>query len=204
MPKNEDRRSHMSSASSPRFFSWKSRNSSTKRHQQLIKHPPIEQQQQQQQHQPNPPVSFSSPSSPLMMDKEQPSSCSSPQLVRLSTPKITNHNEQRILVTPKLDSRKIDENGNDSDMDEHIQIAYYAQQLASMVESQKQNSSGVQPPIRFASCPMNLQTNNQYYPRTMTTTPSTMVPMTSIRSMTMDHQSAEKRLIISKLEAKNR
>jgi hypothetical protein len=49
---------------------------------------------------------------------------------------------------------------------------------------------------------MNLQMNNQYYPRI--TTPTTMVPMSSIRSMHMDHQSAEKRLIISKLEAKNR
>ncbi|CAF4100442.1 unnamed protein product [Rotaria magnacalcarata] len=197
MPKSEDRRSHMASTPSPRFFSWKSRNSSTKRHQQLVKQQPTQQQQKT-------PISISSPSSPLMMEKEQISSCSSPQLVRLGTPKPNNHDEQRSLVTPKTDIKKIDENGNESDMDEHVQIAYYAQQLASIVEKQKQNPTGIQPPIRFSSCPMNLQNNNQYYSRMMTTTPSTMVPMPSIRSMQMDHQSAEKRLIISKLEAKNR
>ncbi|CAF3495122.1 unnamed protein product [Rotaria sp. Silwood1] len=219
MPKSEERRpnttsSTSSSSSSPRFFSWKCRNSSTKRHQQLIKHQQQQQPQsqpvlQQQQQQQNPPVSISSPSSPLMIEKEQISSCSSPQLIRLSTPKPINFDEQRSLLTTttKTDIKKIDENGNESaDMDEHVQIAYYAQQLASINEKQKQNPTGIQPPIRFSSCPMNLQTNNQYYSRIpiTTTTPSTMVPMSSIRSMHMDHQSAEKRLIISKLEAKNR
>jgi hypothetical protein len=207
MPKNEERRSNIvsSSSSSPRFFSWKSRNSSTKRHQQQ------NQQQQQQQHyhqqQPHPPISMSSPSSPLMMEKEQISSCSSPQLVRLNTPKPIRMNEQQqIIPTMKNDIRKIEENGNhQSDMDEHIQIALYAQQLASISDKHKQNPTGIQPPIRFPSCPMNLQMNNQYHPRMITTTPSaTMIPMSSIRSMHMDHQSAEKRLIITKLEAKNR
>jgi hypothetical protein len=204
MPKNEERRSHIvsSSSSSPRFFSWKCRNNSTKRNHHR------QQQQQQQQEQQRPPISMSSPSSPLMIEKEQQiSSCSSPQLVRLSTPKPINIDEQRSLITPKNHQiRKIDENSNQSDMDEHIQIALYAQQLASISEKQKQNPTGIQPPIRFPSVPMNLQMNNQYHPRMMTTTPtpSTMVPMSSIRSMHMDHQSAGKRLIISKLEAKNR
>jgi hypothetical protein len=196
MPKNEERRSNIvsSSSSSPRFFSWKCRNNNTKRNQR---------QQTLQQQQQNPPISISSPSSPLMMEKEQVSSCSSPQLVRLNTPKPVNVDEQRTIVTPKnTNIRKIDENSNQSDMDEHIQIAIYAQQLASLNEKQKQNPTGIPPPIRFPSCPMNLQMNNQYYPRM--TTPTTMVPMSSIRSMHMDHQSAEKRLIISKLEAKNR
>jgi len=199
MPKNEERRSNIvsSSSSSPRFFSWKCRNNSTKRN-----HHHRQQQQQQQQT----PISISSPSSPLMLEKEQISSCSSPQLVLLSTPKPLNIDEQRSLITPKMNHiRKIDENSNPSDMDEHIQIALYAQQLASISEKQKQNPTGIQPPIRFPSCPMNLQMNNQYYPRMMTTpTPSAMIPMPSIRSMHMDHQSAEKRLIITKLEAKNR
>jgi hypothetical protein len=198
MPKNEERRSNIvsSSSSSPRFFSWKCRNSNTKRNQNHHHH-----QQQQQQH---PPISMSSPASPLIMEKEQMSSCSSPQLVRLNTPKPIHIDEQRSIITPKLTHiRKIDENSNQSDMDEHIQIALYAQQLASLNEKQKQNPTGIQPPIRFPSCPMNLQMNNQYYPR-MTTPSTTMVPMSTIRSMHMDHQSAEKRLIISKLEAKNR
>jgi len=149
---------------------------------------------------------MSSPSSPLMMEKEQISSCSSPQLVRLNTPKPIRMNEQQqIIPTMKNDIRKIEENGNQSDMDEHIQIALYAQQLASISDKHKQNPTGIQPPIRFPSCPMNLQMNNQYHPRMITTTPSaTMIPMSSIRSMHMDHQSAEKRLIITKLEAKNR
>jgi len=210
MPKSEERRSNIvsSSSSSPRFFSWKSRNSSTKRHQQQ------QQQQQQQQYyqhqqqsQSHPPISMSSPSSPLMMEKEQISSCSSPQLVRLNnTPKPIHIDETRVVPTIKNDIRKIDENGHQSDMDEHIQIALYAQQLASVSDKHKQNPTGIPPPIRFPSCPMNLQMNNhQYHPRMMTTTPSsTMIPMSSIRSMHMDHQSAEKRLIISKLEAKNR
>lgn len=205
MPKSEERRSNIvsSSSSSPRFFSWKSRNSSTKRNNNH--HP-----QHYQQQQPQPPISMSSPSSPLMMEKEHISSCSSPQLVRLNTPKPMNIDEHRSLITPKTNQiRKIDENSNQSDMDEHIQIALYAQQLASISEKQNQNPSGVQPPIRFPSVPMNLQMNNQYYPRMTTTTattptPSAMVPMSSIRSMHMDHQSAEKRLIINKLEAKNR
>jgi hypothetical protein len=199
MPKSEERRSNIvsSSSSSPRFFSWKCRNNSTKRHQQHAS-------QQQQQ----PPISMSSPSSPLMIEKEQISSCSSPQLVRLNTPKPIHFDEQRTLIKSKNDIRKIEENENQSDLDEHIQIALYAQQLASMGEKQKQNPTGIQPSIRFPSCPMNLQMNNQYYPR-MTPTPtqttsSTMIPMSSIRSMHMDHQSAEKRLIINKLEAKNR
>ncbi|CAF3909043.1 unnamed protein product [Rotaria sp. Silwood2] len=202
MPKNEERRPNTtsSSSSSPRFFSWKCRNSSTKRNQQLMRqHQPVQPQQQQ-----NTPVSVSSPSSPLMIEKEQISSCSSPQLIRLSTPKPSNLDEQRSLLTTKTDIKKIDENGNDSDMDEHVQIAYYAQQLASIGEKQKHNPTGIQPPIRFSSCPMNLQTNNQYYSRMTATTPSAIVPMSSIRSMHMDHQSAEKRLIISKLEAQNR
>jgi len=204
MPKNEERRSNIvsSSSSSPRFFSWKSRNSSTKRNTNIINNNHHHHQQQQ------PSISMSSPSSPLMMEKEQISSCSSPQFVRLSTPKPINIDEQRSSITPKNNQiRKIDENSNQYDMDEHIQIALYAQQLASICEKQKQNPTGIQPPIRFPSCPMNLQMNNQYYPRIMTTptpTPSTMVPMSSIRSMHKDHQSAEKRLIISKLEAKNR
>jgi hypothetical protein len=194
MPKNEERRSNIvsSSSSSPRFFSWKRRNNSTKRNH----HP--------QQH---PTISASSPSSPLIMEKEQISSCSSPQLVRLNTPKPINLDEQRSLITPKNSNiSKIDEHSNQSEIDEHTQIALYAQQLASISEKQKQNPTGIQPPIRFPSCPINLQMNNQYYPRMMTTTPTptTMVPMSSIRSMHMDHQSAEKRLIISKLEAKNR
>ncbi|CAF0749532.1 unnamed protein product [Rotaria sordida] len=203
MPKSEERRPHIttssSSSSSPRFFSWKSRNSSAKRHQQLIKQ---HHQQPQQQH--NPSVSISSPSSPLMIEKEQISSSSSPQLIRLSTPKPINLDEQRSLLTTKNDIKRIDENGHESDMDEHVQIAYYAQQLASIGEKQKQYPTGIQPPTRFSSCPINLQTNNQYYSRITTTTPSAMVPISSIRSMNMDHQSAEKRLIISKLEAKNR
>jgi hypothetical protein len=146
---------------------------------------------------------MSSPSSPLMMEKEQVSSCSSPQLVRLNTPKPVHIDEQRTIIIPKnTNIRKIEENSNQLDIDEHIQIALYAQQLASSNEKQKQNPTGIPPPIRFPSCPMNLQMNNQYYPRM--TTPSTMVPMSSIRSMHIDHQSAEKRLIISKLEAKNR
>jgi hypothetical protein len=137
------------------------------------------------------------------MEKEQVSSCSSPQLVRLTTPKPINIDEQRTIITPKpMNIRKIEENGHQLDMDEHIQIALYAQQLASLNEKQKQNPTGIPPPIRFPSCPMNLQMNNQQYPRM--TTPTTMVPMSSIRSMHMDHQSAEKRLIISKLEAQNR
>ncbi len=206
MPKNEERRSNIvsSSSSSPRFFSWKSRNSSTKRNTNIINNNHHQQQQP-------PPISMSSPSSPLMMEKEQISSCSSPQFVRLSTPKPINIDEQRSSITPKNNQiRKIDENSNQYDMDEHIQIALYAQQLASICEKQKQNPTGIQPPIRFPSCPMNLQMNNQYYPRLMPTTttttppPSTVVPMSSIRSMHKDHQSAEKRLIISKLEAKNR
>ncbi|CAF0904586.1 unnamed protein product [Adineta steineri] len=202
MPKSEERRSNIVSSStstSPRFFSWKCRNNSIKRH------PPQSQSQQSQQYQSQQtPGSISSPSSPLMMEKEQISSCSSPQLVRLNTPKPMHIDEQRTFTMTKNTIRKMDENSNQSDMDEHIQIALYAQQLASIDDKQKQNPSGIQPPIRFPSCPMNLQMNNQYYPRTMTTTPSTMVPMSSIRSMQMDHQSAEKRLIISKLEAKNR
>jgi hypothetical protein len=148
-----------------------------------------------------PPVSVSSPSSPLMMEKEQLSSCSSPQLVRLTTPKPIHIDEQRSFAKTKIDIRKIDENSNQSDIDEHIQIAFYAQQLASIGEKQKQNPTGIPPPIRFPSCPMNLQMNSQYYPRM---TPSSMMPMSSMRSMHIDHQSAEKRLIISKLEAKNR
>ena len=209
MPKNEERRSNIvsSSSSSPRFFSWKSRNNSTKRHQQQ-QHQQQQQQQQQHHHQqqPHPPISMSSPSSPLMMEKEQISSCSSPQLVRLNnTPKPIHMNEQQITPTMKNDIRKIEENGNQSDMDEHIQIALYAQQLASISDKHKQNPTGIQPPIRFPSCPMNLQMNNQYHPRMITTAPSaTMITMSSIRSMHMDHQSAEKRLIITKLEAKNR
>jgi len=205
MPKSEERRSNIvsSSSSSPRFFSWKCRNNSIKRHPQQ----PQQSQQQQQQQQQHPPISMSSPSSPLMMEKEQISSCSSPQLVRLNTPKPLHIDEQRSLITPKNTIRKLNENSNQSDMDEHIQIALYAQQLASIGDKPKQNPSGIQPPIRFPSVPMNLQMNNQYYPKMMatTTTPtSTMVPMSSIRSMHMDHQSAEKRLIITKLEAKNR
>jgi hypothetical protein len=203
MPKNEERRSNIvsSSSSSPRFFSWKCRNNSTKRNQQQPN-----QHIHQQQH---PPISMSSPSSPLMMEKEQISSCSSPQLVRLNTPKPIHIDEQRVTPIIKNDIRKIDENGNQSDMDEHIQIALYAQQLASISDKHKQNPTGIQPPIRFPSCPMNLQMNNQYHPRmTPATTPTpssaAMLPMSSIRSMHMDHQSAEKRLIITKLEAKNR
>ena len=199
MPKSEERRSNIvsSSSSSPRFFSWKSRNSSTKRN-----HHQQQQMQTPSQRQPTP-ISMSSPSSPLMIEKEHLSSCSSPQLVRLNTPKPISIDEQRSILTPKnTHMRKIEENGTQPDMDEHIQIALYAQQLATMSEKQKQNPTGIPPPTRFPSCPMNLQMNPQYYPRV--TTPSNMVPMTSIRSMPMDHQSAEKRLIISKLEAKNR
>ena len=198
MPKNEERRSNIvssSSSSSPRFFSWKCRTNSVKRNQ----HSPHPQQQP-----PPPPISMSSPSSPLMMEKEQISSCSSPQLVRLHTPKPVHIDEQRSLITPKPSPIKpIDENGNQLDMDEHIQIALYAQQLASLNEKQKQNPSGIPPPIRFPSCPMNLQMNNNQF-HSKVPTPSTMIPMSSIRSMQMDHQSAEKRLVISKLEAKNR
>jgi len=196
MPKNEDRRTHMvpSSSSSPRFFSWKNRNNSTKRHQSSIP-TPIQ-----------PVASISSPSSPLMMEKEQQiSSSSSPQLVRLTTPKPIHVEEQRTITKVKTDNRKIDENSNQTDFDEHIQIALYAQQLASICEKHKQNPQGIPPPNRYPSCPMNLQMNPQYYSRMMNNnTPSTMIPMSSIRSMHIDHQSAEKRLIISKLEAKNR
>lgn len=200
MPKNDDRRSNIvpSSSSSPRFFSWKSRNSSTKRH------PPSSMTPQPQQVTQQPPVSMSSPSSPLMIERDPISSSSSPQIVRLTTPKPIRPDEQRSFPRIKSEIRKIDENSNRGDFDEHIQIALYAQQLASIGEKQKQNPSGIPPPIRFPSCPMNLQMSNQYYPRTMTNTPSAMVPMSSLRSMQMDHQSAEKRLIISKLEAKNR
>lgn len=220
MPKSEDRRSNIvsSSSSSPRFFSWKCRNNSTKRNNNHHHHHPQHVQQQQSPPPAQPQqISMSSPSSPLMMEKEHMSSCSSPQLVRLNTPKPINIDEQRSIVIPKTTQiHKIDENSNQSDMDEHIQIALYAQQLASISEKQKQNPTGVQPPIRFPSVPMNLQmNNNQYYPRVTTnalppstitgaTSSSTMVPMSSIRSMHMDHQSAEKRLIITKLEAKNR
>ena len=190
MPKSEERRSNtiISSSSSPRFFSWKCRNNSTKRHQQQVR---------EQQH---PPISVSSPSSPLMMEKEQISSCSSPQLVRLSTTKPMNMDEHQTLVPIKNGIKKIDEIENESDSDEHAQIAFYARRLASINDKQKQNLTGIQPPIRISSCPMNLQMNNHLYSRTMTTT----VPMPSIRSINVDHQSAEKRLIISKLEAKNR
>ena len=218
MPKSEERRSNIvsssSTSSSPRFFSWKYRNSSVKRQQQQQQQQQQLQQQQQQQQQLSqqqqqyhqPPISMSSPSSPLIMEKEQISSCSSPQLVRLNTPKPIHHDDQRSLTLTKQNGRKSDENSNQSDMDEHIQIALYAQQLAAMEDKQKQNPSGIPPPIRFPSCPMNLQMNNQYHPRMLPPSgiSSTMVPMSSIRSMQMDHQSAEKRLIISKLEAKNR
>ena len=102
------------------------------------------------------------------------------------------------------ENRKIDENSNQSEFDEHIQIALYAQQLASMGEKQKQNPTGIPPPIRFPSCPMNLQMNHQYYPRMMNATPTNMMPMSSLRSIQAEHESAEKRLIISRLEAKNR
>jgi len=200
MPKNDERRSNIvsSTSSSPRFFSWKCRANSTKRnHRQSPVPQPIATPQ-------SPPISMSSPSSPLIMEKDPISSCSSPQLVRLHTPKAVHIDEQHSMISPKI--KTLDENGHQSDLDEHIQIALYAQQLAALTDKQKQNPSGIPPPSRFPSCPMNLQMNNninnQYHSRV--TTPSTMVPMSSIRSMQMDHQSAEKRLIISKLEAKNR
>lgn len=207
MPKSEERRSHIvpSSSSSPRFFSWKSRSNSTKRSQQPQPPPPLSQQQQQQPKPiPSSNVSISSPSSPLMMEKDQRSSCSSPQLVRLTTPKPIHPDDHRSFTRVKMDVRKFDENSNQAEFDEHIQIALYAQQLASISEKTKQNPTGIPPPIRFPSCPMNLQMNNQYHPRTMGTASSTMLPVSSIRSLQMDHESAEKRLIISKLEAKNR
>lgn len=198
MPKSEERRSNIvsSSSSSPRFFSWKCRNSSTKRNQ-------LSHQQTPSQRQPTP-ISMSSPSSPLMIEKEHLASTSSPQIVRINTPKPIPMDEPRSILSPQKNThiRKVEENGHQSDMDEHIQIALYAQQLANLSEKQKQNPTGIPPPIRFPSCPMNLQMNSQYYSRM--NTPSTTVPMSSIRSMPMDHQSAEKRLIITKLEAKNR
>lgn len=197
MPKSEQRRSNIvsSTSSSPRFFSWKSRSNSTKR----------QQQSQIQQHRMTPVnVSISSPSSPLMMEKEHLSSCSSPQLVRLSTPKSMHVDDQRYSTKTKNDVKKTDENSNQLDFDEHIQIALYAQQLASVGEKHKQNPTGIPPPIRFPSCPMNLQMNNQYHSRTISATPSGMMHMSSMRSMHVDHDTAEKRLVISKLEAKNR
>ncbi|CAF1419185.1 unnamed protein product [Rotaria sp. Silwood1] len=71
-------------------------------------------------------------------------------------------------------------NSNKIDIDEHKQIALYTKQLTLIDEKQKSNPTGIQPQVKFSF--------NQHQSR---------------RGCT-NHQSEEKKLMISKLEAENR
>lgn len=81
----------------------------------------------------------------------------------------------------KAKSTKNDKNNaNKIDIDEHKQIALFAKQLTLIVKKQKPNSTGIQPQIRF---PFNQYDSQRRY---------------------INHRSAEKKLMIFKLEAENR
>ncbi|CAF0951516.1 unnamed protein product [Didymodactylos carnosus] len=201
VPKNDENKKHQSTASpssSPGFFSWKSRKS---HHHSTVSSP-----------------SSTQPSSPLTVGKDD-NHIKEP-IVRLTTPaiqsKFNHHNyltessgvndeeHQRIQVI-KLLPRPVKQQlqspiaevsgaittansnkNNNVDIDEHVQIACYAQQLASVV--QKSTAQ------RFPSCPMNLQMNHHHRGLSSSSHGSTLM---------MD-QPLDKRLVIAKLEAKNR
>ncbi|CAF1152483.1 unnamed protein product, partial [Didymodactylos carnosus] len=212
VPKNDENKKRQATGSpspSHSFFSWKSRKS---HHHSTLSSP-----------------SSTQPSSPLTVGKDD-NHIKEP-IVRLITPVIQskfNHqndltelsgvnddeyqqNEyqtQRVSTiksSPKLPNQRLrapmtgisnmsttgisNNKQQYLDTDEHVEIACYAQQLASLM---KKNTTQ-----RFSSSPMNFQINNHYHHH------HDLLSSGHSNTIMID-QPLEKRLMIAKLEAKNR